>query len=328
VVGNGSSLNSRSNALTLLKNGDLTIAGSLDVQGDAGALMGGTFGSGTIPATGGGTRFMWYPGKAALRAGHVVSTAWDDSSVAPYSAALGRDSTASGHASFAAGNGATASGSQSIALGGGTTASGTFSAALGGLTIASGYAATAIGVRTDAHAYGSLALGRYNTTRGSQTSWVSGDPVLVVGNGGSASNRSDALVLEKDGDLTIAGTLTENSDRRLKTDVTALGGVLRKLSDVRGVTYRFKDEDTHPAGKQIGLVAQEVRTAFPELVHQAPDGTLSVAYGKFVAVLVEAVKEQQEDLAERDAEVRSLERRVGDLTERLARLEARLGRDD
>ena len=50
----------------------------LQVEGIDGALFGGTYGIGTIPATNAGTRMMWYPGKSAFRVGMVIGNQWDD----------------------------------------------------------------------------------------------------------------------------------------------------------------------------------------------------------------------------------------------------------
>jgi len=52
-------------------------------SGPNGVVFGGTFGEGGIPAEGEGTRLMWYPGKAAFRAGRVlgVEGQWDDTNV-------------------------------------------------------------------------------------------------------------------------------------------------------------------------------------------------------------------------------------------------------
>ena len=59
------------------------------VQGDKGALFIGEFGvTGVIPATGAGTRMMWYPTKAAFRVGYVDGTQWDDGNIGDYSTAL------------------------------------------------------------------------------------------------------------------------------------------------------------------------------------------------------------------------------------------------
>jgi hypothetical protein len=61
-------------------------------------------------------------------------------------------------------------------------------------------------------------------------------PFIVVDNG-AIGNRSDALVLDENGNLTIDGTLTQNadtSDRRLKTGIEPLReAVLRTLAELR-----------------------------------------------------------------------------------------------
>lgn len=44
-------------------------------------------------------------------------------------------------------------------------------------------------------------------------------------------------------------------------------------------------------GRQIGLVAQDVEKALPELVSKDKDGYKAISYTKLTAVLVEAVKE-------------------------------------
>jgi hypothetical protein len=105
------------------------------VNVDAGALFGGTFdgdGSGSgIPIEGAGTRMMWYPRKAAFRAGYVDGTQWDAANIGVYSVALGYDVRASGDSSVALGSHATAAQAGSFAAGVHVTASGAASVALG-----------------------------------------------------------------------------------------------------------------------------------------------------------------------------------------------------
>ncbi len=146
---------------------------------------------------------------------------WYPRAEADYSTAMGHSTTASGSSSTAMGYGTTASGDQSTSMGYHSAAGGFSSTAMGHLTAASGGASTAMGIRataaghfstamgeeTTAQAYASLSLGRYNAVAGSQESWIGTDPVLVVGNGTSDANRSNALTLLKNGDLTIAGGL-------------------------------------------------------------------------------------------------------------------------
>jgi len=67
---------------------------------------------------------------------------------------------------------------------------------------------------------------------------------------------------------------------------------LRKLE---GISFDWKDSGK----KSIGLIAQDVEKVFPEIV-QTEEGTglKSIEYGKLVAPLIEAVKEQQKMIDE------------------------------
>lgn len=131
----------------------------------------------------------------------------------------------------------------------------------------------AMGRNTTAATTSSLSIGKYNIAN------RTADGTLFVAGNGDSSSPSDALVLTLTGKLTIAGTLTENSDRRLKKDIHFLeSDVLHKFGAIHPVRYQFKNQKTHPGGPQIGLIAQQVQAQFPELINQADNGYLSVSY--------------------------------------------------
>ncbi|MEJ2218617.1 MAG: tail fiber domain-containing protein, partial [Gemmatimonadota bacterium] len=232
------------------------------------------------------------------------------------STALGYNTTASGNASTASGQHTAALGDFSTALGFNTAAGGAYSTALGSFTVANGLYSTATGLSTTAEAYGSLVIGQYNVIAGSNSIWTATDPLFVAGNGTDASTTSNALTLYKNGNLTIAGTLTQSSDARLKEDMEPLEGTLDRVLRLRPIRYHFRAGTGRPAGTQIGLTAQQVQPLFPELVKQDGDGYLSLSYANLSAVLVRAVQEQQ-------AEIGPLEARVRDLQVRNQALEAR-----
>jgi hypothetical protein len=135
-----------------------TVPSAIRLLGDGSVVAGGSGGT-AIPATGPGVRMMWYPGKAAFRAGHVRDTEWNDANIGPSSVALGLDTVASGYYSTAFGDATRASGSGSTALGTNTRAMGEISTAMGLMTTASGYASTAMGQDTVASGITSTAMG-------------------------------------------------------------------------------------------------------------------------------------------------------------------------
>ena len=113
-------INNRSNAFTVLKNGNVGIGpsaptSSLHIDAVNGVLFDGLT-TGGIPAEGSGSRMMWYQGKSAFRAGSV-QTQWDDANIGEYSAALNFRTEASGTYSFATGYQTEASGQRATAMG-------------------------------------------------------------------------------------------------------------------------------------------------------------------------------------------------------------------
>ena len=157
----------------------------LDLTSSAGFVVGGTFDAGEIPAQGAGVRMLWYPNKAAFRAGRVQADQWDDGKIGDWSAAFGQNTTASGTHSVALNGGATATGDRSLATGGSTLASGEFSLAGGQVSTASGFAAVALGVRTQSAGSGSLALG-VETQSGGAGTLALGQRTVATGNGSMA----------------------------------------------------------------------------------------------------------------------------------------------
>lgn len=150
---------------------------------DGGFVAGGALGSGTIPATGGGTRMMWYPGKAAFRTGSV-DLEWEDNVVGSYSVAFGTNTRAAGDGSVAAGLFARALGEGSTALGRGSRASGSASVAMGNESVADENAVAMGGAARAAATYstamsGGAATGRAGTALGGGS--VRGDSGAVAG---------------------------------------------------------------------------------------------------------------------------------------------------
>jgi autotransporter adhesin len=92
-IGNGTADNLRSNAMTVLQNGNVGIGTVLPksfLHVKTGAVL---FDStiGTTPVSGAGTRLMWIPAKAAFRAGNVTGNTWDDVNIGLNSTAFGTD---------------------------------------------------------------------------------------------------------------------------------------------------------------------------------------------------------------------------------------------
>ena len=91
----------------------------------------GGFFSNAVPVEGSGTRFMWYGQKAALRAGSIDGTQWDDANIGLYSTAFGQNVRALGDNAIAVGKSTVAANIGTISMGEGCLATGANSVALG-----------------------------------------------------------------------------------------------------------------------------------------------------------------------------------------------------
>lgn len=117
--------------------------------------------------------------------------------------------------------------------------------------------------------------------------------------------------------ITHAESFASTSDARLKTDISPLESVLSKLDKIRVVRYSLSTEATGRSaniqGRQIGVLAQEIKSIFPELVTSwGTNEYLAVDYGRLSAVLLEAVKELKSKNETLEARLRKLEGMAGE----------------
>ena len=115
------------------------------------------------------------------------------------------------------------------------------------------------------------------------------------------------------GNMSIAGTLTQGSDIRLKEEINPIENGLEKVNKLRGVTFYWKDKASRGNQRQIGLIAQEMEKEFPELVTTNNDGYKGIAYDKFTAVLLEAIKTQQTQIKSQQAQINNQQTQIDNL---------------
>ncbi|MEZ4839368.1 MAG: hypothetical protein R2782_09470, partial [Flavobacterium sp.] len=200
-------------------------AGAVLINGTDGLVSTGTLNSGAVAPSGAGVRLVWNPNKAALRAGNVLGTFWDDANIGSSSVALGNNTRASAFASVAIGNFVTATGLGSSAFGTSSTANGQASTVFGRQNVANGNESTAFGYHNFSNSYGETVLGigatTYSLTANGATQFRAAnatDRLFVIGNAIDAnfnsfieaSERSDAMVVLKNG-ATGIGSSTPNA---------------------------------------------------------------------------------------------------------------------
>ena len=116
------------------------------------------------------------------------------------------------------------------------------------------------------------------------------------------NNSSPAYTLDVGGDIYASANIIAYSDQSVKDNVTTVIDALDKVKQMRGVTYTRNDQEDKER-VYAGVIAQEMEQIFPEVVFENPDGTKAVSYGSIVSVLIEAIKEQQNQIDELKAKL-------------------------
>ena len=111
-------------------------------------------------------------------------------------------------------------------------------------------------------------------------------------------------------DLTVNGNFYTPSDKRLKTNIETLGNALQAIDSMRGVRFEYKDQRKYAKGPKVGVIAQELMKVFPEMVTKGTDGFFKVDYTQLSAVLIQAVKEQQQQIKQQQLEINELKGRL------------------
>ena len=93
------------------------------------------------------------------------------------------------------------------------------------------------------------------------------------------------------------------------------------LQKLRGVSFDWKI-DQYPELRfsnrnQMGFIAQEVEEIFPELVKEDHEGYKAIDYGKFTPIIVEAMKEQQQEIEDLQQEIIELNDKLQAILDKL-----------
>lgn len=232
----------------------------------------------------------------------------ENTTTGTYSVAIGRDVEASGTCSLAEGRETKAtinqahaegyqteaSGNSSHAEGSGTKSSGNYSHSEGQNTIASGPRSHVEGYYTEANRRSQHVFGEYNvadTSGGSEA--VKGEYIEIVGNGANDANRSNARTLDWNGNETIAGTLTQSSDARLK-EVNAED--IPDVSDIKAIRFNWKKNIGRDFSEHIGYLAQDVEKVLPFLVKEDAEGHKTLDYIAFLVAKIDSLEKRISEL--------------------------------
>lgn len=161
-------------------------------------------------------------------------------------------------------------------------------------------------------ASGNFAAGTITATlSGTASGLVTGNNYQVnsLGVGTAASGTA--------GEIRASNQITSYySDERLKEDIQEISGALEKVMALRGVTYKpnsIAEELGYKKQNEVGVIAQDVEKVLPEAVKPAPFDIMlfenteisrsgqnykTVQYEKLVPLLIEAIKELNNEIKE------------------------------
>ncbi len=136
---------------------------------------------------------------------------------------------------------------------------------------------------------------------------------------------SNPYVMYVSGTAFATGGWAQNSDLRLKENIKGISDPMDIISKLNGVTYNYTPDQAPnkllPTGKNYGFVAQEVQKVLPDIINKDDDGFLAMKYDAIIPILTEAVKVQQEFIADQDLIIAEQDEKIDNLEARLAKIE-------
>lgn len=147
--------------------------------------------------------------------------------------------------------------------------------------------------------------GKMLITDGTNASWSHSPSAVAVG--------TAAVV----GEIRCSGPIRVivPSDIRWKENLVPVENALGKIKQLNGYSFSWKQtylesvggaDGYHVPEKDLGFIAQEVEEVLPEIVGTNSEGFKHIRYDRIIAVLVEAVKEQQKQIEILQREVNEL----------------------
>lgn len=142
--------------------------------------------------------------------------------------------------------------------------------------------------------------------------WIRGEGASIhynvdAGDGVGIESKLPVSEFHIEGDVFASDDVTADtyyyvSDRDQKESIETIDGPLEKLLSLRGVSFDWIDNEK----RDYGFIAQEVFQTIPEIVQRDHEDSLHVDYAKIIPLVVEALKEQQEEIDLLEDELKTL----------------------
>jgi len=173
------------------------------------------------------------------------------------------------------------------------------------------------GTVIEGDADGHVVIGLRNDDGTDSFSIVAGDGGIYYGSGynklafqvSGSGNTMIGKNLWVSGSIQAEGDIIafSSSDIRFKNNITPIESPIEKIKAIGGYEFDWNDLQGTHKGHDVGVIAQEIEKVLPEVVHTRPDSYKAVRYEKIVALLIEAIKEQEASIQELKQQVQLLQ---------------------
>jgi hypothetical protein len=118
-------------------------------------------------------------------------------------------------------------------------------------------------------------------------------PTISIGQAVATTSNVTFAEINSTGNVTSPFFYSQ-SDINLKKDLVPITDALNIVKSLDGYRFKWKKNDAD----SFGLIAQHVESVLPMLIGTSPDGSKTVLYNGIIAILLEAIKEQQVQIDE------------------------------
>jgi hypothetical protein len=107
---------------------------------------------------------------------------------------------------------------------------------------------------------------------------------------------------------------------RLKQNMLSLDpeDCLRTILQLKGVSFEWNDTQAmydRPIGQHFGILAQNMKEVFPDLVQEDVNGYLMTSYGTLDPIMIEAIRALDLEALALDTEIKDILSRLEELEE-------------
>lgn len=129
------------------------------------------------------------------------------------------------------------------------------------------------------------------------------DATALKDSGGSTIVQANSSGVVVTGIVT-ATDFNSTSDFNLKTNIKVIDDPILKILQINGVSFEWKDTEQSSAG----VIAQEVEEVMPEIIRNNSTGYKSLNYNGLIGLLIEGIKNQQEQINILKQEIENLKK--------------------